>query len=107
MMDYNQVNEYLTKLDGVGCTKPFDEKLLVFSYDDEMFAILVEDSSPVKISLRCDPLLAKNLREKYIEVMPGQKLDSRVWNSLVLSGQLSEEEVLALIDHAYQQVNPN
>jgi predicted DNA-binding protein (MmcQ/YjbR family) len=106
-MNYFQVNEYLGKLDGVECTRPFEERLLVYSYNDEMFALLAEESSPVKISLRCDPVLAKHLRENYIEVMPGRKLDSRVWNSLVLSGQLSEEEILALIDHAYQQVSPN
>jgi predicted DNA-binding protein (MmcQ/YjbR family) len=104
-MNYSQVKDYIDNLDSVTSSRPFEQNILVYSYEDEMFALLVEDSSPVRISLRCDPELAKNLREKYIEVMPGQKLDSRVWNSLVLSGQLSEDEIKALIDHAYQQVS--
>lgn len=104
-MNYSEVKKYLSKLNGVECSRPFEQNLLVYYFQDEMFAILVEDSSPVKISLRCDSELAKNLREKYVEVMPGQKLDSRVWNSLVLSGQLSQDEITALIDHAYQQVS--
>ncbi len=86
---------------------PFEEGVAVYMIgkkDDEdrlMFAVMNEDKVPLKISLRCDYILAKVLREKYIEVMPAEKLSKRDWNTLVLTGQLTWEDVQGLIRHSY------
>jgi predicted DNA-binding protein (MmcQ/YjbR family) len=62
---------------------------------------------PVRISLKCDPQLAELLRGKYEEVMPGYHLNKKHWNTIVLSGQLSWEEVQGLIRHSYDLVMGN
>lgn len=80
---------------------PFGKGIAVYKVDDKMFALVVEESNPVKISLRCDPLLAQTLREKYESVMPGDRLSKRHWNTILLTGQLSTEEVQDLIRHSY------
>ena len=49
--------------------------------------------NPLQLSLKCDPLLSKTLREKYESVMPGQHLNKKHWNTLLLTGQLTWDEV--------------
>lgn len=69
-----------------------------------MFALIAEGKEPINLSLKCDPLLAKNLRTKYETVLPGYHLNKKHWNTLLLTGQLPWEEVQALINHSYQLV---
>lgn len=75
--------------------------------DWKMFALIQEGKDPVRISLKCDPELAKVLREKYVEVQEGYHLNKKHWNTLVLTGQLPWEEVQALIRHSYDLVTGN
>lgn len=86
---------------------PFGEDVAVYKVKDKMFALIPEKSSPVRISLKCDPQLAVLLREKYESVMPGYHLNKNHWNTIVLSGQLDEGEVRALIRHSYDLVAGN
>jgi predicted DNA-binding protein (MmcQ/YjbR family) len=83
---------------------PFGKEAAVYKAGDKMFAIIAEGSDPVRISLKSDPLLAVHLREKYESVMPGYHLNKKHWNTIVLTGQLSWEEIQDLIRHSYQLV---
>ena len=69
-----------------------------------MFALIAEDSSPVRISLKCDPQLAELLREKYESVLPGYHLNKRHWNTVICSGQLGDDELQDLVRHSYELV---
>lgn len=83
---------------------PFGEDVAVYKVGDKMFALISEDKSPVNLSLKCDPNLAETLREKYETVLPGYHLNKKHWNTLILSGQLSWEEVQDLIRLSYDLV---
>lgn len=83
-------------------TKPFTKTLLVFSVGETAFAYLETGKQIQRLSLRSDPVLSEFLKERYEEVLPGQKLDQRKWITVILSGQLSFEEITALIDQSYQ-----
>ncbi|HSX46413.1 MAG TPA: MmcQ/YjbR family DNA-binding protein [Patescibacteria group bacterium] len=83
---------------------PFGEGVAVYKVKDKMFALISEGKDPVRISLKCDPLLAKILRERYESVMEGYHLNKKHWNTLVLSGQLNWDEVKGLILHSYNLV---
>ncbi len=67
-------------------------------------ALVAEDSSPVRISLKCDPQLAELLREKYESVLPGYHLNKRHWNTVICSGQLGDDELQDLVRHSYELV---
>ena len=71
---------------------------------DKMFALLFEQNGLMRLSLKCDPLLAETLREKYESVLPGYHLSKKHWNTLILDGQLDWSQVETLIDHSYQLV---
>lgn len=72
--------------------------------DWKMFALIQEGKEPVRISLRCDPQLSLVLRDNYDEVMEGYHLSKKHWNTIVLTGQLTWEEIQALIRHSYDLV---
>lgn len=72
--------------------------------ESKMFALIAEGSDPVRLSLKCDPQLAVLLREKYETVLPGYHLNKKHWNTIILSGQLPDDEVKDLIRHSYHLV---
>lgn len=103
-MDHKTVEEYVLSMPDSRLDYPFGEDVAVYKVSDKMFALISEKSDPVRISLKCDPKLAEILREKYESVMPGYHLNKKHWNTLVLSGQLSWEDVQGLIRHSYDLV---
>ncbi len=101
-MDHKTVENYVLSMPGARLDYPFGEGVAVYrAPNDKLFALIQEGSSPIRISLKCDPLLAQTLRERYESVMPGYHLNKKHWNTIVLTGQLSWEEVQDLIRHAY------
>jgi predicted DNA-binding protein (MmcQ/YjbR family) len=101
VMDHKTVEEYVLSMPNARLDYPFGEDVAVYKVGDKMFALIAEKSNPVRISLKCDPKLAETLREKYEEVLPGYHLNKKHWNTIVLSGQLSWNEVQDLIRHSY------
>ncbi len=87
---------------------PFGKDVAVYKAgeadDAKLFALIAEGSDPLRLSLKCDPLLAQTLREKYETVMPGYHLNKKHWNTIVLTGQLPWEEIQGLIRHSYNLV---
>jgi predicted DNA-binding protein (MmcQ/YjbR family) len=106
-MDHKTVESYILSMPNARLDYPFGEGVAVYKVGDKMFALINEGKQPVRLSLKSDPELSKVLREKYEEVMPGYHLNKKHWNTLVLSGQLSWEEVQGLIRHSYDLVAAN
>lgn len=107
-MNQKIIEEYILALPYARLDYPFGEGIAVYkkgnSPSAKMFALIAEDKSPLQISLKCDPQLAVLLREKYESVMEGYHLNKKHWNTIVLSGQLSDDEVKDLIRHSYELV---
>ncbi|HSX33002.1 MAG TPA: MmcQ/YjbR family DNA-binding protein [Candidatus Saccharimonadales bacterium] len=104
MITHKEVEEYLLSMPNARLDYPFGEGVAVYKVGDKMFALVAEKSDPVNLSLKCDPKLAAVLRENYESVMPGYHLNKKHWNTILLTGQLSWEEVQDLIRHSYQLV---
>lgn len=104
-MNHKEVEEYLLSMPGARLDYPFGENTAVYKVDDKMFALVRENKEPVQLSLKCDPILAETLRAKYDTVMPGYHLNKKHWNTIVLTGQLSWDEIQGLIRHSYDLVN--
>lgn len=101
MITHKEVEEYILSMPGARLDYPFGEGVAVYKAPDKMFALVQEKSEPVRLSLKCDPGLAVTLREKYESVLPGYHLNKKYWNTIILTGQLSWEEVQDLIRHSY------
>lgn len=109
MMTHKELEEYLLGLPGAWLDFPFGEDVSVYKVGEKekgkMFALIQEGSSPLRVSLKCDPQLAENLRETYESVVPGYHLNKKHWNTLLLTGQLSNEEIKDLARHSYLLVS--
>lgn len=104
MLTHKQLETIILAMPSARLDYPFGEGVAVYKVGDKMFALISEKSSPVRISLKCDPQLAELLREKYETVLPGYHLNKKHWNTIVCSGQLSDEEIKDLIVHSYHLV---
>lgn len=103
-MTHKQVEEYVLSMPNAKLDYPFGQDVAVYKVKDKMFALIPEGKEPVRISLKCDPLLATTLRERYESVLPGYHLNKKHWNTVILTGQLPWEEVQGLIMHSYNLV---
>jgi predicted DNA-binding protein (MmcQ/YjbR family) len=110
VIEHKVIEEYVLSMPNAVLDYPFGEDVAVYKVggpDGKMFALIPENKTPVNLSLKCDPLLAKTLRDTYETVMEGYHLNKKHWITIVLSGQLSLEDVQALVRHSYDLVVGN
>jgi len=103
-VDHKTVEDYLLSMPNARLDYPFGKEAAVYKVGDKMFAIIAEGSEPVRLSLKCDPQLAKVLRVRYESVMEGYHLNKKHWNTIILSGQLPWDEIQDLIRHSFNLV---
>lgn len=110
-MTHKELEEHLLSLPKVRLDYPFGKDVAVYKIgqdaDAKMFALISETKQPLQISLKCDPILAVTLREKYETILPGYHLNKKHWNTILLTGQLPWEEIRGLIRHSYDLVDAN
>jgi predicted DNA-binding protein (MmcQ/YjbR family) len=101
--------DYIMTLPGVWLDYPFGEESAVYKYgvqpEGKIVAIVAEGVSPLRVSLKCDPKLALLLREKYETVLPGYHLNKKHWNTIICTGQLSNDEIFDLARLSYNLVS--
>ena len=103
-MNIEEIREYCISKPGVTEGFPFNDTALVFKVTGKMFALLDLSEDSRGISLKCDPELAIELREKHPEVTPAWHFNKAQWNSVYFTGGLPRDLVLELIDHSYDLV---
>lgn len=85
---------------------PFGPEPLVIKVGGKMFALISksENKQISSISLKCDPLIAENLREQHSAVQPGYHLNKKHWNTVTIDGSLNESDLQDMINHSYDLV---
>jgi predicted DNA-binding protein (MmcQ/YjbR family) len=103
-METDSLTQYCLSKRGAVKEFPFGPDTAVFKAGSKMFAILSERNDPQQISLKCDPVLAENLRQQNPSVIPGYHLNKTHWNTVILDGSIPEPELQAMIDHSYELI---
>jgi len=109
-MTHKEIETYLLSFPNTWLDFPFGEGTSVYKAGDKeagegkIFAIIADSSKPLRVSLKCDPQLATTLRDKYESVLPGYHLNKKHWNTIICSGQLTDEEIKDLANLSYQLV---
>jgi len=85
-------------------TYPFGPDVTVFKVGGKMFALAPAVDEPPTLSLKCDPTRAIILRQVYPEITAGYHLNKAHWNTLELTGSLSDDLIRELIDHSFSLV---
>ena len=109
-MTHSEIHEYLISFPNVWLDFPFGEDVSVYKIGHtekgkgKMFALIAENSNPLRISLKCDPLLAEKLRDEYETVLPGYHLNKKHWNTIICTGQVPDDELKDFIRLSYDLV---
>ncbi|GGG03311.1 MmcQ/YjbR family DNA-binding protein [Paenibacillus aceti] len=103
---YSKLIAYCSSKKGAVQDYPFGPEPLVMKVGGKMFALLNEQGQQdeANISLKCDPVIAENLREQHKCVLPGYHLNKKHWNTVVINGSLPLADLQAMIDHSYDLV---
>lgn len=104
-MTADEVQDVLSQFQGAAPGYPFGPEAQVWKVAGKMFALVAEDADPLRISLKCDPDLALELRAEYPDrVVPGYHLNKRHWNTVTLDGSIPDVEIEDWIGHSYDLV---
>ena len=102
-MNIETYREYCLSKKEVTESFPFDETTLVMKVLNKMFA-LTDLEDEFKISLKCDPEKAVELRESYDFIVPAWHFNKKHWNTIILNDSISDRFIKELIDHSYDIV---
>jgi predicted DNA-binding protein (MmcQ/YjbR family) len=101
-MNFEEIREYCIAKPAVTEGFPFNDTTLVFKVAGRMFALLDLSEDSRGISLKCDPLLAQELREQYSAVIPAWHFNKKHWNTIIMDGSITDGQLRDWIDHSYQ-----
>jgi predicted DNA-binding protein (MmcQ/YjbR family) len=84
-MNAAALREACLAMTGAEETFPFGPENSVFKVEGKIFALSrLGGEPPLRISLKCDPGLAEQLRASHPAISPGYHLNKRHWNTVVL-----------------------
>ena len=103
-MNLEELREYCLSLPHVTEDMPFGEDILVFRICNRIFVLTSLESVPLRVSLKCDPERAIELREEFPnKIVAGYHLNKKHWNTVLLEG-LPLTLIKEMIQHSYNQV---
>lgn len=113
-MDPAQLREICLSFPGSYEDYPFGPETAVFKvraavsggsrHDAKIFALSALDAAALSISLKCDPVLAVQLRSVHPEIAGAYHLNKTHWNGVRLDGALPDSMVRDMIEDSYDLV---
>ena len=102
-MKLEAVITYCRSFVGATESEPFGPGDLVFKVGGKMFASVGTTMEP-RLSVKCDPDLAEDLRRVYPAITYAPYMSRRHWNRVLLDGSVPEPEIRGMIKHSYELV---
>lgn len=103
-MNAAELRAHCLSFAGAEETFPFGPETSVFKVEGKMFALSRLGAEELRISLKCEPGLAEQLREAHAEVIPGYHLNKRHWNTVLVAGSLPEQMIRDMIEDSYDLI---
>ena len=100
----NALRDLCLSFRGSDETFPFGFETSVFKVAGKMFALSRLDANPLSVSLKCEPLLAEQLRAAHPAITAGYHLNKRHWNTVALDGSLPDQMIADMIEDSYDLV---
>ena len=91
-------------LNGAEETFPFGPEVSVFKVGGKIFALSALDAVPLKVSLKCDPEVAVQLRKEYPAITGGWHLNKRHWNTVTIDGSVPDRLLREMIEDSYDLI---
>ncbi|WAP51832.1 MmcQ/YjbR family DNA-binding protein [Arthrobacter sp. ATA002] len=108
-MDAAEVKRVCLQFPGTYEDFPFGPEASVFKVQAaggkaKMFALCWLGSSPLTVSLKCEPELALQLRAAHSQITGAWHMNKKHWNSVRLDGGLGADLVHDLVEDSYDLV---
>lgn len=103
-MNIEELREYCLSLKNVTEDMPFKDEYLMFRVFDKWFVVIPLQDIELKISVKCDPARAIELREKYACVQAAWHFNKKYWNNITLNSGMDDETVKYWIRHSVEEV---
>lgn len=113
MISRKQLIEYCLTLPQAYEDYPFDEiaddnatTVMRHGANKKSFALIMRHKGELYLNLKCEPLEADFLRQMYEGVIPGYHMNKTHWNTIIIGGDVPDEEIRRQIDTSYGLVKP-
>ncbi len=103
-MHIEAFRDYCLSKKGVTESFPFDEDVLVFKVLNKMFALTSLSADAFKVSLKCNPERAMELREEFESIIPAFHMNKKHWNSVNVETLMDDALFIELLNHSYDLV---
>jgi predicted DNA-binding protein (MmcQ/YjbR family) len=103
-MGPDQLRDCCLSFAGAEETFPFGPLTSVFKVEGKMFALSALGSESLRVSVKCEPALAEELRAAHAAITAGYHLNKRHWNTVEIDGSLSDGTVRDMIEDSYDLV---
>ena len=103
-MNAAALREACLAMTGAEETFPFGPENSVFKVEGKIFALTPLAAKPLRVSLKCDPDLAVQLRTAHPAITAGYHLNKRHWNTVVLDGSVPDAMVRDMIEDSYDLI---
>lgn len=103
-MNIETLQQYCLSKPDVEETLPFGPDTLVYKVKGKVFLLTGLDSEDFRFNVKCDPDKALELREEFPCVLPGFHMNKKHWNTIVVDGSVSSQQLKEWIDHSYDLV---
>jgi predicted DNA-binding protein (MmcQ/YjbR family) len=89
---------------------PFDDDnwcVIRHRVNKKGFAHIYNRSDNLCINLKCDPFEADFLRQVYNDLTAAFHMNKRHWNTIIVGGDVPEDELTRQITNSYNLINKN
>lgn len=101
-MNIEEFRDFCLLLPDTSESMPFGDDTLVMKVKDKVFALA--SLNRFSMNLKCDPDKAVELREKYVDIIPGFHMNKKHWNSIYPNATVSDKLIRELIVHSFEMV---
>lgn len=107
-MDKQDLIDHCLTYPGVYEDYPFDESWAVMRHgaNKKSFAFIYAREGHHCANLKCDPMRAAMLRDLHDDIKPGYHMNKEHWNTVILDGELEEEDIFDLVRHSFELTRP-
>ena len=100
-MNIEEIRDYALSLKGVSESFPFGDDTIVFKVDNKIFLLASLTSEVLQFNVKCNPEYAVELREQYSSILPGYHMNKKHWNTIIVDGTLTANQLREFINDSY------
>lgn len=103
-MKRETLEKELVKFKGSEGSYPFGPDARVFKVMGKMFALVSQNETPSRVTLKCAPADGEILVSQYESVTPGYYMNKRHWITISLVGEVPDQILIDLANGSYDLV---